>query len=192
VEDDAPIVIGVTGASGAPIAVRVLSALHEARVTTDLVISEGGKAVLKEEAGLTVDDLARWVRHTHSDRDLGAAIASGSRATKGMAIVPCSSTTLARVALGLGDTLVARAAHVHLKERRPLTLVPRETPLSAIQLRHMATLAELGVTILVASPPYYTHPATVGDMTDYLAGQVLDHLGVPHTLYKGWRSGEPP
>jgi 4-hydroxy-3-polyprenylbenzoate decarboxylase len=190
VNSDAPIVIGLTGASGAPIAVRVLRALHESGVTTDLILSEGGKAVLLEETGLTVDDLSRWVRTTHSDRDLGAAIASGSRPTRGMAIVPCSSTTLARVALGLGDTLVARAAHVHLKEHRPLTIVPRETPVSAIQLRHMATLAELGVTILLASPPYYTHPKSVDDMTDFLAGKVLDHLQVPHTLYRGWKSEE--
>lgn len=191
-EEGAPIVVGLTGASGAPIAVRVLEALHAAGAVTDLILSDGGRAVVKEECGLGAEDLAPLVRTLYTDRDLDAPIASGSRPTRGMVVVPCSSTTLARIALGLCDTLTARAAHVHLKERRPLTLVPRETPLSAIQLRHMTALSELGVTILVPAPPYYTHPKTVGEMTDFLAGKVLDHLGVPHSLYRGWRSGEGP
>lgn len=188
----APIVVGLTGASGAPIGVRVLEALHAAGAVADLVLSEGGRAVLKEECGLTVDDLRPHVRHVYTDRDLDAPIASGSRPTRGMVVVPCSSTSLARIALGLGDTLVARAAHVHLKERRPLVLVPRETPLSAIQLGHMARLAELGVCVLIAAPPYYLHPKRVEDLTDYLAGKVLDQFAVPHALYRGWRQEGPP
>ncbi|MGI0131807.1 MAG: UbiX family flavin prenyltransferase [Thermoplasmata archaeon] len=191
-DERAPIVVGLTGASGAPIAVRVLESLHAAGEVTDLVLSEGGRAVLQEECGIAAESLQRLVRTVYSDRELGAAIASGSRPTRGMVVVPCSSTTLARIALGLGDTLVARAAHVHLKEHRPLTIVPRETPLSAIQLRHMTTLAELGVTVLVAAPPYYTHPSSVQEMTDYLAGKVLDQFHVPHTLYRGWKAGESP
>lgn len=105
-----------------------------------------------------------------------------------MAVVPCSGNTLAKLALGLQDTLITRAAQVQLKERRRLVIVPRETPLSTLQLRHMATLSELGVTVLVAAPPYYTHPASVQDQVDYLAGKLLDQLGVPQQLYRGWRS----
>ena len=123
----------------------------------------------------------------YSDSDLAAPIASGSRATRGMAVVPCSSNTLAKIGVGIADTLLTRVAHVHLKERRRLVLVPRETPLSAIDLAHMTRLAELGVVILPASPPFYLHPKGVGDLVDFLAGKTLDHLGVPHQLYHGWR-----
>ncbi len=185
--EEAPIVVGVSGASGAPIAVRVLEALRDAGVPVALVISRGGQAVLREEAGLEPDALRGLVRDLYGDEDLAAPIASGSRATRGMAIVPCSSNTAARVALGLGDTLLTRAAHVHLKERRRLVIVPRETPLPTILLRHLAALSELGVVVLDAAPPYYLHPKTVQDQTDYLAGKVLDHLGVPHHLYRGWK-----
>jgi 4-hydroxy-3-polyprenylbenzoate decarboxylase len=184
-------VIGITGASGAPIAVRVLDALSGAGAPFDLVVSGGGLAVLREETGRTVGELGQRARHVYDDSDLSAPIASGTVTTGGMAIVPCSMNQLARIATGLSDTLISRAAHVHLKERRRLVLVPRETPLDAISLAHMTRLAELGVVILVASPPYYLHPKTVADQTDYLAGKVLDHLGVPHTLYRPWAGGTP-
>lgn len=107
-----------------------------------------------------------------------------------MVVVPCSSSTAAKIALGLGDTLLTRAAQVHLKERRPLVLVPRETPLSTALLRHLTTLSEYGAVILVASPAYYLHPTSIDEVTDYLAGKVLDHLGVAHQLYRGWKSEE--
>ncbi len=178
----------MTGASGAPIAVRALRAIHAAGVPVALVVSDGAALVLREECGLAPSDLAPYARDVYADSDLAAPIASGSRRSRGMAIVPCSGNTLAKVALGLSDTLITRVAHVQLKEHRPLIVVPRETPLSAIQLRHMAGLAELGVVVLVASGAYYTHPRTVDDMTDYLAGKLLDHLGIPHTLYRGWKA----
>lgn len=181
-------VVGVSGASGAPIAVRVLQSLSDARVPVALVVSEGGRAVLREEAGMDADDLRPFARDVYDDRDVGAPIASGSSPTRGMVVVPCSSNTAAKIALGLGDSLLTRAAHVHLKERRPLVVVPRETPLPTVLLRHLTTLSELGVVVLVASPAYYLHPKTVDEMTDYLAGKVLDHLGVPHRLYRPWKS----
>lgn len=181
-------IVGVTGASGAPIAVRALQALHAAQVPVALVVSSGAVPVLKEECGRTPASLAEYASQVYADSDLTAPIASGSRPSRGMAIVPCSSNTLAKVALGLSDTLLTRAAQVQLKEHRPLIIVPRETPLSAIQLRHMTTLAELGVVVLMASGPYYTHPKSVDEITDYLAGKLLDHLGVPHHLYRGWKA----
>ena len=181
--------VGVSGASGAPIAVRVLEALRAADVPVSLVVSKGARAVLKEEAGLAPSDLGRLAARTYSDDDLGAPIASGSYPTRAMVIVPCSANTAAKVALGLGDSLLTRAAQVHLKERRPLVVVPRETPLSSVLLRHLATLGDLGAVVLVASPAYYLHPKTIDDVTNYLAGKVLDHLGLPHTLYRGWKVG---
>jgi flavin prenyltransferase len=190
VREEPPIVVGVSGASGAPIALRVLRAVHEAGRPVALVVSEGARAVLREECGLEVDALRPYARDFYADSELGAPIASGSRPTRGMVIVPCSGNTAAKVALGLGDTLLTRAAQVHLKERRPLVVVPRETPMPTVLLRHLVTLSELGVVVLVASPAYYLRPASIEDVTDYLAGKVLDHLGVPHTLYRGWKAPE--
>ena len=188
--EEPPIVVGVSGASGAPIAIRVLRALHEARCPVALVVSDGAQAVLREECGLEVEGLRPYAHDIYDDADLGAPIASGSRPTRGMAVVPCSGNTAAKIALGLGDSLLTRAAQVHLKERRPMVVVPRETPLSTVLLRHLTSLSELGAVVLVASPAYYLRPSSIDDVTDYLAGKVLDHLGVPHSLYRGWKAPE--
>lgn len=188
--EEPPIVVGVSGASGAPIAVRVLRALSEAQVSVSLVVSDAARIVLREESGLDVETLRPLVNQLYRDDDLAAPIASGSVPTRGMVIVPCSTNTVAKLALGLADTLLTRAASVHLKERRRLIVVPRETPLATIPLRHLTTLSELGVVVLVVSPPYYLRPKSVDEMTDYMAGKVLDHLGVPHHLYRAWRSNE--
>jgi flavin prenyltransferase len=191
VAEEPPIVVGVSGASGGPIALRVLEALHAARAPVALVVSEGGLAVLREECGIDPGALGGLATHTYSDHDIGAPIASGSRPTRGMVIVPCSSNTVAKVALGLGDTLLTRAAQVHLKERRRLIVVPRESPLPTTLLRHLTTLSELGVVVLDAAPPYYLRPRSVDDQTAYLAGKVLDHLDIPHQLYRGWKAEVP-
>ncbi|MGI0052728.1 MAG: UbiX family flavin prenyltransferase [Thermoplasmata archaeon] len=191
-EGSGPIVVGLSGASGMPIAVRTLAALREAGERVSLIVSEGAGAVLREESGIEPEALAAYATDRYSDRDLAAPIASGSRPTRGMVIVPCSSTMVARIALGLGDGLIARAAHVHLKERRRLVIVPRETPLSPILLGHLTRLAELGVVVLPPEPAYYLHPARIEEVTDFLAGRVLDHLGIAHRLYRGWKVGEEP
>ncbi len=187
--EEPPVVVGVTGASGAPIALRVLEALHAAKVPVALVTSDGARAVVKEETGADEARLAQFAAQRYADGDLAAPIASGSRPTRAMVVVPCSANTVAKIALGLSDTLITRAAHVHLKEHRPLILVPRETPMPTTLLRNLTTLSEMGVVILVASPAYYLHPRSMDDATNYLAGKVLDHLGVPHTLYRGWKAG---
>ncbi|HTT45238.1 MAG TPA: UbiX family flavin prenyltransferase [Thermoplasmata archaeon] len=189
--EEPPIVVGLSGASGAPIAIRVLEALRDAQRPVAVVVSEGARLVLREECGLEADALKGLANRSYADNDLAAPIASGSVPTQGMVVVPCSSNTAAKIALGLGDTLLTRAAAVHLKERRRLVVVPRETPLSTALLRHLTTLSEAGVVVLVASPPYYLHPKSVAEMTDYLAGKVLDHLGVAHHLYRGWKSEAP-
>ena len=180
--------IGVTGASGAPIALAVLRGLASAHRPVALVISGGARAVIAEESPVPVPEWERLATTVYDDRDLAAAVASGSRPSAGMAIVPCSGNTVAKVALGLSDTLITRAAFVHLKERRRLVVVPRETPLPTTMLRHLTALSELGVAVVMAAPPYYTHPKSVDDQTNYLAGKVLDQLGVPHRLYTGWRA----
>jgi 4-hydroxy-3-polyprenylbenzoate decarboxylase len=184
------VVVGMTGASGAPIAVAVVRALHAAGVPVHLIASEAGQVVLREECQLTIDDLRAQVTTVLGEKEFTARVASGSTPTRGMVIVPCSSNTLAKLAHGMADTLITRAAHVHLKERRPLILVPRETPLSVFTLRNMTALTEAGATMLIASPPYYLRAKTVDELVGYLAGKVLDHLHVPHTLYRGWRSDE--
>jgi flavin prenyltransferase len=189
--DTVPIVVGVSGASGAPIAVQVLRGLRAAGAPVALVVSEGARALLKEECDLTPRDLEAYATVTYSDQDLGAPIASGSRPTRGMVIVPCSGNTVAQIATGLSGTLITRAAHVHLKERRRLVIVPRETPLSTPVLRNLTALSEMGVVVLDAAPPYYLRPRSVDDLTGYLAGKVLDHLGVPHQLYRGWKAEDP-
>lgn len=189
--EDAGVVVGISGASGAPIALRVLRALKEASVPVSLVVSEGAKTVLREECGLEAASLDRWATHVYADDDLAAPISSGSVPTRGMVVVPCSANTAAKVALGLGDTLLTRAAAVHLKERRRFIIVPRETPLSTTLLRHLTNLSEQGTVVLVAAPAYYLKPQSVEEMTDYLAGKVLDHLGVQHQLYRGWKAGSP-
>ena len=186
-ESEGPVIVGVSGASGAPIAVKVLEALRAAGAPVALVASRAGLEVVREETGLDAPALARLAGTSYPDDDLGAPIASGSRPSRGMVVVPCSSSTAAKISLGLGDTLLTRVAHVHLKERRRLILVPRETPMPTTLLRHLTNLSELGAVVLVASPAYYLRPRAIEDVTDYLAGKVLDHLGVPHTLYRGWK-----
>ena len=178
----------MTGASGAPIALSVLRALAAAHRRVALVVSRGAEAVIREECSVPAAEWGGLAAVRYDDSDLAAPVASGSRPTAGMVIVPCSGNTVAKVALGLSDTLITRAAQVHLKEGRRLILVPRETPLATTMLRQLTTLSEMGVAIVMAAPPYYTHPRSVDDMVDYLAGKVLDQLAVPHQLYRGWRS----
>lgn len=184
--------VGISGASGAPIAVRLLEALHASGTPVALVISDGAAQVLREEAGVEPSALDRLATVVYSNSDLSAPISSGSRPTRGMVVVPCSGTTVARIALGLADSLLTRAAQVHLKEHRRLVVVPRETPLSPILLAHLTRLSELGVVVLPPMPAYYLHPRRIEDVTEFVAGRALDHLGIPHTLYRGWKAEGPP
>lgn len=197
-------VIGVTGASGAPYAIRVLQALLEAGHHVKLVVSPAGEQVLAIESGLRfsgsrIARLAQWREVLKFDgeglellphRDFSASIASGSFAFAGMAVVPCSMGTLGRIAGGISSNLIERAADVALKEGRRLVLVPRETPLNRIHLNNMVTVAEAGAEILPAMPAFYHQPATIQDLVDTVAGRVLDRLGVDTPLLRRWR-GDP-
>jgi flavin prenyltransferase len=194
------IAIAVTGASGAIYATRTLAALLERRVHVELIVSDYGRRLLRDELGeaASVDRLVPFLIDKygagvgngsltlHSNRDLGATIASGSHGCSSMAIVPCSMKTLAAVAHGLSRNLVERAADVMLKERRRLVIVPRETPMSLMQLRNMVLCAEAGAMILPAMPAFYQQPKTLDDIADFMAGKVLSALGFEHELYPAW------
>lgn len=195
-----PWVVGVSGASGTPYAAAVLRGLLDAGQPVDLVVSRAARLTLLDETGLSFrdahwrQDLAAWL-----DRDLGgddvaywaagdlaAGPSSGSYETRGMVVVPATTSSVAGIALGLSKDLLQRAADVTMKERRPLVVVPRETPLTGSTLAHLLSLAERGVTVLPASPGFYHAPQTVQQLVDFVAGKVLDVLGVEHDLFLRW------
>lgn len=194
------VAVAITGASGALYATRTLSALLARGIHVELVISDYGRRLLLDELGeqarverlvpYLVDKYGPEVESgtlkVHSNRDLGATIASGSHGCKGMVIVPCSMKTLAAVAHGLSRNLVERAADVMLKERRPLVIVPRETPMSLMQLRNMVLCAEAGAIMMPAMPAFYQLPNTLDHLADFMAGKILSALGFEHDLYPMW------
>jgi len=193
--DDLPIVMAITGASGAPYAVRLLEQLLAADRQVWLIVTSHGLRLLRTELELdSVDTLRQrvgvdaWRRlvTVYDDADRGAAPASGSARNVGMVICPCSMGTLSAVSIGASRSLVERAADVMLKERRRLVLVPRETPLSAIHLQNMLRLARAGAVILPAAPGFYNRPQSVQELVDFVVARVLDQLDVEHALSRRW------
>lgn len=193
--DGRPLVFAITGASGAPYAVRLLQQLVESRHSVQLIISAHGMRLLETESAVrSVNDLrarvgaAAWDACVtiYDDADRGAAPASGSALTAGMVVCPCSMGTLSAISVGASRSLVERAADVTLKERRPLVLVPRESPLSAIHLQNMLRLTRAGGVILPAAPGFYHRPTSIDDLVDFIVARVLDHLGVEHSLAQRW------
>lgn len=193
---DAPVTLGITGASGAPYAVRLLQMLCETGTPTRLIVSTYGLRLLAEESGIPDLDALRlatgdWSRvEMYDSLDRGATPASGSAPSRGMVVCPCSMGTLASIAAGTSRNLVERAADVALKERRPLILVPRETPLSLLHLENMTRLARAGATIMPASPGFYNRPESISELVDFVVARILDHLDVPNALGKRWTAGE--
>jgi len=194
-----PIVLGITGASGAPYGVRLLEVLLAAGREVHLSISPSGEAVLATELGRRIDldrfDAAALLGkpvpaagrlHYHHHKNLMAPIASGSFLTAAMVICPCSGSTLAAVAHAMGENLIHRAAEVHLKERRKLVVVPRETPLSLPQLKNMQAIHEAGAVVLPAAPGFYAGAASVADLVDFVVARICDQLGVAHSLVRRW------
>jgi len=187
------IVVAVTGASGAAYAQRLLECLATADVEVHLVLSPYGRRLMTDELkiaeptpeGLVGPALAKAIT-THNYRDVGNRLASGSFITDGMVICPCSSNTLGEVAAGLGSNLISRAAAVHLKEARKLILVPRETPISQIEIRNMLRISKAGGVICPASPGFYMLPDRVEDLIDFVVGKLCDLLDAPHTLNVRW------
>jgi 4-hydroxy-3-polyprenylbenzoate decarboxylase len=200
VDARASVVVAITGASGAIYATRTVAALLARAVRVELVVSDYGRRLLRDELGEQAgvdrfqaylsDVYGREVQNgelvLHSNRDLGATIASGSHGAAGMAIVPCSMKTLAGVAHGLSRNLVERAADVMFKEHRRLVIVPRETPMSLPQLRNMVLCAEAGAVVLPAMPAFYQQPASIHDLAAFMAGKILSALGFEHDLYPAW------
>jgi len=195
----APLVIGITGASGAPYAARLLEVLLAADREIHLAISPSGQAVIEAELGRRVDldrfDLQTLLGgtapttgklHYHHHKNLMAPIASGSFLTAAMVICPCSGSTLSAVAHSMGENLIHRAAEVHLKERRKFVVVPRETPLSLPQLKNMQAIHEAGAVVLPAAPGFYHGAASVADLVDFVVARICDQLGVPNALMRRW------
>lgn len=193
-----PIVLAITGASGAPYAVRLLEVLVASGRPVQLIVSGHGLRLLRTESAIgSVEELRTrigvkaWDRlvTVFDDADRGAAPASGSARNAGMVICPCSMGSLSAVSVGASRSLVERAADVALKERRPLILVTRETPLSAIHLENMLRLTRAGALVMPAAPGFYNRPRGIADLVDFIVARVLDHLGVEHALVRPWGEG---
>lgn len=194
-----PWVVGVSGASGTPYARAVLTALLDAGEPVDIVVSRAARLTILDETGLSFrdsrwrEDLSTWLEREVSAAvahwapgDLAAGPASGSYPTRGMIVVPASTAAVAGIAIGLSKDLLQRAADVTLKERRPLVVVPRETPFTRSTLQHMLTLHDAGAVVLPASPGFYSSPKSVQQLVDFVAAKVLDVIGVEHDLITRW------
>jgi len=185
------IIVGVSGASGMPVAVALLEALRAfPDWETHLILSKGAERTLRCETDLTPEALRALADHSHDPEDSGAAVASGTFRTEGMAVVPCSMKSLAGIACGYADNLLLRAADVCLKERRPLVLAARETPLHAGHLANMRRLALMGAVIMPLMMSFYSRPGSLEDMTRHLAGKILDVFGLEMPGFQRWNGGE--
>jgi 4-hydroxy-3-polyprenylbenzoate decarboxylase len=195
-------IVAISGASGAPYALRLLQVLVRGGHSVYLSISGDGLSILKDETNLQIKGSETDIQYAlekhleakegqvnyFNEDNMYAPIASGSVKVDAMVVIPCSMKTLAAIAQGYASTLIERAADVTLKERRKLIIVPRETPLSAIHLRNMLTLAEIGCHIIPAMPAFYHHPKQVSDMIDFIVGRVLDSMGIENDLSPRWGS----
>ncbi len=180
------IIVAITGATGSILGVRILQALQSVGIESHLVLSQWGARTVVHETQFSLDQVRNLATVNYSERDLGAAISSGSFVTDGMIVAPCSTRSLSAIAHGHGDNLIHRAADVVLKERRRLVLVVRETPLSSIHLENMLKLSRLGAVIVPPMLAFYNHPRTVDDMVDQVVMRVLDQLDIHIELARRW------
>ncbi|MEM3382773.1 MAG: UbiX family flavin prenyltransferase [Nitrososphaerales archaeon] len=180
------IIVAITGASGVIYGKRLLEVLLDKSIDTYLIVSEEAKEIIENELSLKKEDIERLANHVYQINDLSSPLSSGSFITDGMVIVPCSAKTLAGIANGYSENLILRAAEVMIKQGRKLILVPRETPVSAIQLENMLKLSRIGVVILPAMPAFYHHPKKIDDLVDFIVGKILDSLNIEHNLFKRW------
>ena len=200
------VTLALTGASGMPYGIRLLESLLQARIRVYLVYSQAAQIVARQEMALSLPGRAKETEAFFTERfsaepgqlrvfgreEWFAPVASGSNPADAMVICPCTMGTLASVATGLSDNLIERAADVMLKERRPLVLVPRETPLSSIHLRNMLRLSDAGATILPANPGFYHHPKNIDAVVDFVVARILDQLRIDHSLMSRWGSEHNP
>jgi len=180
------IVIGISGASGVIYGIKMLSLLREKDFETHLIISESGRQNIEIETSHKADDVAGMANYTYDNKDVGAALASGSYLTEGMVVVPCTIKTLSGIANSYTNNLLVRAADVTLKEKRKLVLVVRETPLHVGHLGLMTKAANMGAHILPPIPSFYHQPKTIDDIIHQTIGKIFDYLGIEHNLYKRW------
>ena len=180
------IVVGITGASGVIYGIRLLEALNELNIESSLVISDAAKVVIESETDYKVEDVINLADTYYDFNDLTASINSGSFKADALAIVPCSMKTLSSIANGYGANTITRVADVSLKERRPVVIVPRETPLRSIHIQNMLTLSQEGVIILPAMPGFYSTHDTVDDQINFIVGKILDSLKIENDIYKRW------
>jgi 4-hydroxy-3-polyprenylbenzoate decarboxylase len=183
-----PIIVGISGASGAIYGVRLLQALRDKAIPAHLVVSKSATLTLKEETDVSIDHVRGLAQTTYQNADIGAAISSGSFRTRGMVIAPCSIRTLSDIAYGTTDSLLSRAADVTLKERRRLVLVVREAPLHAGHLRSMLAATENGAVIVPPVPAFYHRPKTIDDIVNQTVGRCLDLFDIDVGLVKRWRT----
>jgi 4-hydroxy-3-polyprenylbenzoate decarboxylase len=181
------LIVAVTGASGITYALHFLNSAKQHNIEVYLIITDAGKKVAFHEIG-DIKQLTSLASRVYTPEEISADIASGSYLIDGMVIIPSSMKTIAALANGLSDNLVTRAADVQLKEKRPLILVPRETPLHAIHFENMAKLSNLGAIVLPAMPGFYHNPKTISDLTSFISGKILDQLGVKNQMYRRWGS----
>nr|MDO8098144.1 UbiX family flavin prenyltransferase [Candidatus Njordarchaeota archaeon] len=184
------LIIAITGTTGVIYGVKMIEYLHEHEedIETFLVISDVAKKILNLETSVTPEALSKKASWYFEAEDIAAPIASGSFLTDGMVIIPCSAKTLAAIANGYSDNLIARAADVTMKERRKLVVVPRETPLSRIHLKNMLSISEAGAVVLPPVPAFYYNPKTIDEVINYTIGKVLDIIGIEHRLFERWKS----
>ncbi len=187
---DKRIIVGISGASGVIYGIRLLEVLKEARIETHAVISEAAKKNILLETDYAVEDVKKLASHVHDEKNMAAAISSGSFKTDGMVVAPCTIKTLSGIAHSYDENLMIRAADVILKERRKLVLVVRETPLHKGHLELMTRVADLGGIILPPVPAFYHVPETIGDIIDHTLGKILDCLGIENALFARWKGVE--
>ncbi len=180
------LIVGISGASGAPIAVRLLETLWEMSVQTHLIVTRGGEMTLQQECKMGLDDVRRLADAVYDNDNIGAAIASGSFQTMGMVVVPCSMKTVAGIHSGYSDNLLLRAADVILKERRKLVLVARECPLSTIHLRNLYELSQMGAIVLPPMLSYYHYPDSLEAVANHIVGKILDQFGLDAPNFSRW------
>lgn len=180
------LIVGLTGATGAILGVRLLEALKDSEVESHLVISNWARRTIEHETSYTFKQVCELANVFHNSNNMAAKISSGSFITEGMVVIPCSMRTLGAIAQGSGENLVHRAADVVLKEHRRLVLVARESPLSELHLENMLKLARMGVRIVPPMPAFYNHPKSIGDIVDHIVARVLDQFGITAPFAKRW------
>lgn len=184
------LIVGISGASGAPLAVALLKVLRDTPVQTHLIITRSGEMTLRQECGMTQEEISALADVTYSNTNIGARPASGSFKTMGMVVIPCSMKTVAGIHSGYSDNLLLRTADVTLKERRKLVLVARECPLSTLHLRNLYELSQMGAVILPPVLSYYNHPESVEAASNHIVGKILDQFGLEASNFCRWEGME--